>query len=394
MLQLYMLAMLFFTANSILTVIFPLQAADGGMLEGEIGIMMGLYMFTCMILRPWAGQMVAKYSVYKIMKWLLIGHALTLMIYILFTVDSLYVVRAMQGVVTAFFSMAMQLGIAEVLKDRDRGQGMAMYSLSTVMPSLYGPALALMLWGQWSLDILFITIGLLAIVPFLFFIKSPLPKSVQPNASFSLKELVLEAIAVRKNKALLVSSITMVVGSAIFGALTIFIPLYMVVEGEGNAPLYLFLQALVVVGSRYTLKKYIPSDGMWHPTFISLVLLSSTMGTLILAFAPALGNFVYIASIFIGFATAMLYPTLTTYISFVIPKEKKHVLFGLLLASYDLGFSLGGLMLGFVVQFTSYSTMFIVCSFMTLAVIFVIYYYRYTIDNGPDIHLEEKKMIR
>ncbi|WP_413375580.1 staphylopine family metallophore export MFS transporter CntE [Alkalihalobacillus sp. 1P02AB] len=338
--------------------------------------------------------MVAKYSVYKIMKWLLIGHALTLMIYILFTVDSLYVVRVMQGVVTAFFSMAMQLGITEVLKDRDRGQGMAMYSLSTVMPSLYGPALALMLWGQWSLDILLITVGILAILPFLFFVKSPLPKREQPNASFSLKELFVEAIALRKNKALLISSITMVIGSAIFGALTIFIPLYMVVEGEGNAPLYLFLQALVVVGSRYTLKKYIPSDGKWHPTFISLVLLSSTMGTLILAFASSLGNFVYVASIFNGFATAMLYPTLTTYISFVIPKEKKHVLFGLFLASYDLGFSLGGLILGFVVQFTSYSTMFVICSFMTLAVIFVIYYYRYSIDNEPNIHLEAKKMIR
>ncbi|WP_413375582.1 hypothetical protein [Alkalihalobacillus sp. 1P02AB] len=45
MLQLYMLATLFFTANSILTVIFPLQAADGGMLEGEIGIMMGFYIY-------------------------------------------------------------------------------------------------------------------------------------------------------------------------------------------------------------------------------------------------------------------------------------------------------------------------------------------------------------
>lgn len=80
MIQVYILSMLFFTASSVLTVIFPLQASASGVLEGEIGIIMGVYMLVCMFLRPWAGQMVAKYSVFTIMKWLLIGHAATLFI--------------------------------------------------------------------------------------------------------------------------------------------------------------------------------------------------------------------------------------------------------------------------------------------------------------------------
>lgn len=362
MLQMYGLAMFYFTANSILTVIFPLQASANGMPEAEIGILMGMYMFTCMILRPWAGQMVAKHSVFTIMKWLLVGHAIALLLYVWLGVDSLYVVRILQGVVTAFFSMAMQIGVADILRDEDRGQGMAMYSLSTVLPGLYGPALALALWAQGDLTWLLILITVLAFLPLLFFIKSPLPKTKKENASFTLKEMFGAMKNAGKIEGLVKSSIIMLVGASIFGALSAFLPLFLVTTGAGNAAFYLFLQAIVVVGSRFFFRKYIPSDGKWHPKFISLVLASSIVGTGLLAILPDMGAWIYTSAIFNGIATAMLYPTLTTYISFVVPDGQRHILLGVFLASYDLGFSLGGFVMGFVVQFSSYETMFIACS--------------------------------
>ncbi len=105
MLQMYGLAMFFFTANAVLTVIFPVQAAAGGFKESQIGVMMAMYMLVCMFLRPFAGQMVAQHSPYTIMKWLLLAHAVALLIYVVFGIDSLYIVRILQGVITAFFSM-------------------------------------------------------------------------------------------------------------------------------------------------------------------------------------------------------------------------------------------------------------------------------------------------
>ena len=371
MLQMYGLAMFYFTANSVLTVIFPLQASEHGMPEAEIGILMGMYMFVCMILRPWAGQMVAKHSVFTIMKWLLVGHAAALLLYVWLGVDSLYVVRILQGVVTAFFSMAMQIGVADVLRDEDRGQGMAMYSLSTVLPGLYGPALALALWTQGDMMWLLLLIAALAFFPLLFFIKSPLPKTKKENASFTLKEMFGAMKVARKNEGLMKSSIIMLVGASIFGGLSAFLPLFLVTTGTGNAALYLFLQAIVVVGSRFFFRKYIPSDGQWHPKFISLVLASSIIGTGLLAVLPGMGAFVYLSAVFNGIATAMLYPTLTTYISFVVPDGQRHILLGIFLASYDLGFSLGGFAMGFVVQFFSYEAMFIACS--VLGVIALMY---------------------
>ena len=372
MLQLYLLSMFFFTSTSILTIIFPLQATENGISEGEIGVMMGMYMFVCMILRPWAGQMVAKHSVNKMMKWLLVAHAVTLTIYALYGVDSVYVVRVLQGAVTAFFSMSIQIGISDMLTKEDRGQGMSMYSLSSVMPSLYGPVLAILLWQQVDERYLIGSILVLAILPLLLFIRTPLPNATKSYVSFSLREMLVAVRDTSNNKGLIVASVTMVFGSSIFGAISAFLPLYMYKFNFGNISIYLFIQALVVVVSRFIFRKQIPSDGKWHPKFIIIVLTSSIVGTMMLAFGTQLGYYIYLSAVFNGLASAMLYPTIMTYISFVIPEEKKHILLGVFLGSYDLGISLGGLAMGFIVQFTSYSMMFIVCSIVAfIAILFV-----------------------
>jgi MFS family permease len=54
--------------------------------------------------------------------------------------------------------------------------------------------------------------------------------------------------------------------------------------------------------------------------------------------------FFYVGAILMGVAQALIYPTLTTYLTFVLPKA--NVLLGLFIASADLGVSLGGVMMG------------------------------------------------
>lgn len=389
MLQLYALALFFFTANSVLTVIFPLQAADYGFREAEIGIMMGLYMFVCMRLRPWAGQLIAKYSVLNIMKWLLVGHSLALLLYVWLGVESLYIVRALQGVVTAFFSMAMQLGIASILLDEDRGQGMSMYSMSTVLPGLFGPALALLLWTQYDHIYLLLLIGALAVLPLLFVYRSPLPTTREDSGKFTFREMISAFKSTCRYRKLMVSALVMLIGASVFGAITTFLPLYMVTTGYGNAALYLFLQAIVVVVSRFLLRKSIPTDGKWHPPFMTFVLASSVIGTILLAFMPYIGHFIYVAAIFNGLASAMLYPTIITYMSFAIPKETKHMLLGVFLASYDLGFALGGFVMGFVIQMSSFSFMFVTCSIIALVAIMFIWRNR----KDSDVIVREKSAV-
>lgn len=364
MLQLYALSMLYFTANAVLTIIFPLQASQEGMKEAEIGIMMGMYMFTCMLLRPWAGQKIAKYGVANVMKWLLVGHAVALLLYVLFSADSLYVVRILQGVVTACFSMAMQIAVADIVRDSDRGQGMSMYSMSTVLPGLYGPVVALLLWNAEALQTLSLFIVLLACLPLLLLIKAPLPNT-KKDTVFTLKDMLHATKRASAHQGLVKAATIMLLSAAVFGALSAFLPLYLLQTNVANASVYLVLQAVVVLAVRFFFRAYIPSDGSWHPKFIAVILVSAAFGTalLVISDVPLL---VYASAVLNGVATAMMYPTLTTYISFVVPNEQRHVLLGVFLASYDLGFSLGGFLTGFIVQFASYEVMFMTCTAISL----------------------------
>ncbi|MDM5189443.1 MFS transporter [Bacillus sp. DX4.1] len=361
MLQIYGLSVLFFTSSSMLTVLFPLQAESDAMKVSEIGIVMGIYMLVCMIIRPYAGRIVSKYSSYTVMKYLLLVHDVTLCIYIVFGINGIYVVRVLQGVTTAFFSMAIQQAITKILSNADRGQGMSMYSLSSVVPSLYGPAVALLLWNDAKGYIPFFIL-VLALIPLLCFVKSPFPKERENLPSFSVRSMFTVAYNMRKEPILYLASFIMLVGALVFSAIATFLPLYAMKEHVGNPSIYLFLQAVVIVGSRFTLRKKIPSDGKWHPRFILLVLLSSVLGTLLLAGETGF----YIAAIFNGLASAMLYPTLTTYITFAVKSEQNGMLLGVFLAFYDLGFALGSLATGFIIEYVSYNAMFMVCSVLSI----------------------------
>ncbi|SFS57918.1 MFS transporter [Paenibacillus sp. 453mf] len=368
----YILAFLFFAANSLLTIILPLQSEAEGIGQAEIGLMMGAYMLTCMFLRPYAGQLMGKYGPLAVMRGLLLVHVLCLVLYTFSGAEGFIWLRALQGAGTAFFSMTMQTGIVEQLADKDRAQGMSMYTLFTMVPSLFVPIVAMEVWESgmgWIYTLVVISIGALTL---LVGFSVSLPKQTKHKKSYTLTEMFKSFGMIGKSRPLLVSSIVMLLGSCIFGATATFLPLYMVSSGAGSAGLYLMIQGIVVVGCRFVLRKKIPSDGSWNTALISSMLLCAAAGSLLLVLMDSIGGLVYISAIFNGIAVALLYPTLTTYLSFVLPVESRYVLMGLFMSSYDLGYSLGGLVMGIVIQSLSYQAMFAVCTVLALAAVLVV----------------------
>jgi predicted MFS family arabinose efflux permease len=52
------------------------------------------------------------------------------------------------------------------------------------------------------------------------------------------------------------------------------------------------------------------------------------------------------------------------------------------MSSYDLGFSIGGLAMGVVVQISSYSMMFTVCTLFSVAALIVVVFFRQRMEAG------------
>ncbi len=350
--RLYILVLFYFSANAILNVIIPLQGKALGATNTTIGLIMGAYLFTTMFLRPWAGYLIARYGPIPILRTILVVNGIALVLYAVTGLGGYAFARILQGVCTAFFSMALQIGIMDALPEKDRSQGISLYSLFSYIPGIVGPLLALGIWqeGMGTFGMVMVT---LAIVTGIigFTAKVGEKQEVKGSApTLGMGKAIRQLVA---NSDLTRSCTLMLFGSIVFGATTIFIPLYALQVPSGNAGIFLMLMAATVVVSRFTLRKSIPSDGKWHSTFMIGTMLLLTIGTLSISYAVEGGA---------GFFYFGANPSLTTYLSLVLPKASRNVLLGLFIASADLGVSMGGAVMGPVADLTSYSTVYLVCS--------------------------------
>lgn len=375
-LRLYMLVLLYFSANSILNVIIPLQGETLGASNTTIGLIMGAYLFTTMFFRPWAGHIIQKHGPIKVLRIILIINGFALILYTFTGLGGYLVARMLQGVSTAFFSMALQIGIIDALPEKDRSQGISLYSLFSYIPGIIGPLLALGIW-QGGMD--YFTVVMIAIAIFTGVVgysakmdkaeNQPVTNNTEQGVSMfkSFSQLI-------KNPFLFKCSVLMLVASIVFGAITTFIPLYAAQLKSGNAGIYLMLQAGTVVIARFTLKRKIPSDGKWHSSFIMGTMFLLAVAAQCVSFSVTGGPiFFYVGAILMGIAQAILYPTLTTYLTFVLPQMNRNVLLGLFIAMADLGVSLGGVIMGPIVDFTSYTFMYMICAILGVAMIVFAY---------------------
>lgn len=160
----------------------------------------------------------------------------------------------------------------------------------------------------------------------------------------------------------------MLVASIGFGAVATFIVLYTQTYGVGHAGLFLAIQAITVVLARFYLRQYIPSDGRWHVGFMLKVMSLLTLAVLGIAVGHTIGSFVlYVSAVLIGIAQALIYPTLTSFLSFKLPKYGRNMLLGLFIATADLGVSLGSALMGPIADLTNYAVMYFICGIMLLA---------------------------
>ncbi len=113
---------------------------------------------------------------------------------------------------------------------------------------------------------------------------------------------------------------------------------------------------------------------MWHPKYMVSVLLSLlVIASFVVAFGPQVGAIIFYGSaILIGMTQAMVYPTLTSYLSFVLPKVGRNMLLGLFIACADLGISLGGALMGPISDLVGFKWMlYLICGMLVIVIMII-----------------------
>lgn len=300
-------------------------------------------MFTTMLLRPWAGAMIQRYGPFRVLRAVLAINAAALLLYTFSGIGlgGYLAARILQGVCTAFFSMALQLGIIDALPDKDRSQGISMYSLCASMPGVIGPLIAFGIWQNGDMQLFPATMIAIALLTAGVGYSARIehrqaePADAAPVLQTKQGTAMLHSfVQLVRNPHLFRCSVLMLSASLVFGTVTTFIPLYAPQIPGGHAGIYLMLQAGMVVAARFALRKKIPSDGKWHSKFTGAVMLLLTAAALLVSLASIGGALpFYSAALLMGLTQALLYPALTTYLTFVLPAAERNVLIGLFIAT-------------------------------------------------------------
>ncbi|MFD0587393.1 staphylopine family metallophore export MFS transporter CntE [Paenibacillus sp. GCM10027627] len=379
-LKIYAITILFYAVVYMVLMVIPFYAASLDATKTDIGLIMGVTMLASMAARPVAGKWIDRFGAQRIFSIVLCVFAFSLLGYFFPSLWMFGLVRLVQGIVAAFFSTAMEIMTIDLLSDKVRGQGLSLYSLATMIPSTFGPAVALALKDSIPMTgMLWSFVAMAALnVAFAFFviITKKRPSAVEGGGGGRQEEQEhVSHSGLWRNRSLLVSSLIMLLMSIANGAIFTFLPLYLTEKQSAWGSSYFLVQTLVLVGCRFFGRKRIPSDGRAPKAIVCSMGLMAAAGTLLLSLS-AEWPFLLLAAVFNGIAFAMLYPALLTFVSFNVPSHARGFLLGLFIGAADLGFSLGALAMGPLADASSLRFMFICCSVICLLSITMTRLYR------------------
>ncbi|MFB3887814.1 MAG: MFS transporter [Thermodesulfobacteriota bacterium] len=364
----------FSSVYSILIPTIPIYLSTFKAKEAEIGVLVGALSVSALIIRPFVGRALLKVPEKKFM---IAGASLCIISSIGYLVAMpfwpLLIVRVLQGIGLAFFSTASFTLIANITPEGHRGQFISYYYLSINFAFALAPYFGMLLINRFDFTVLFLSCITLSLAPLFMAIRlrkretDPLGAPLLRDQPFLSREALPPAIM-----AFMVN--------IIWGAVTAFFPLYALGHGVANPGVFFAALALMLILGRAFGGRILDLYSREKIMFPCLFAYSIAM--LILAFSTTLPMFLLVATIW-GIGNAFLYPTLMVYAMDRV-KASQGPAMGTFTAMADLGTGLGSVIMGVVLQLTSYTTMFLCLAFT--GVFNILYFHFFVRKKGGDQH--------
>jgi len=143
---------------NILIPTLPIYLSRSGSTEVEIGILIGIFGFSSLVLRPFVGRAMIKITEKNFMIAGALLYALTSAAYLITPPFwPFLIVRIFQGIGFAFFHTASFTLIANITSGAHRGQSLSYFSLSMPISGALAPSLGMFLVNLFSFTFLFLS---------------------------------------------------------------------------------------------------------------------------------------------------------------------------------------------------------------------------------------------
>ena len=348
-------ALAYFFAEGLLVPAVPRYVAGplgGG--DVAVGVAVGAFNLTALVLRPWAGRLADRRGRVGLMVGGAAIYGLSVAAYGLAdTVTVLVALRLLTGVGEAFFFVATVTAMSDLAPAERRGEAMSLFSLSLYAGLAVGPPVGEALAGAVGFTTVWLAAAVAAGVGIVLAVRVGDTREPDDRAPQDLARQRLVPAAAVLPAVLLLAAIW---GMAVYLA---FVPLYVVDLGlDGSGPLmFLFAGIVVVVRS---VGARLP-DRLGAHRAVLLALAGITAGLVIIGGWQTVPGLVA-GTVVLGLGVALATPAIFMLALDGVPFSERGAVLGAVSMSLDVAFGLGPVVFGLVAAGTGRGGAFLVAA--------------------------------
>jgi predicted MFS family arabinose efflux permease len=351
----------------------PVFAADKGGSDAQIGLIIGLFTYSAVVVRPFVGMASDKFG----KKLLLILGVVICLIgtasyYAAVTIVMMLMLRIVHGVGFGISTTLYGTVASDIIPASRRGEGMGFFGTGNAVAISLGPFLGIWLMEEFGFSALFIVgacILLLAVI-FTSFVKGD-SKEERAQAKIAAAEPTSLLLRFVEPKALMPSLLGLLVGLSLGGVIS-FITLFGKETGVQNIGFFFLVLALSEFLIRFVSGRIFDTRGRFWVLFPAAIF--CMVGCVILYMTKSTGMLL-LAAVFYGAGFGAIFPGLQAWVIDRVEPKRRGVATATFYNAFDIGIGSGAMLLGLVATWSNYATMYLVSS--VFFIIYLIVYYGY-----------------
>ena len=346
----------------------PLYVKELGGGDQIVGIIVGIFTFSALLLRPIAGHALETKGRGFVYIVGLIVFVLAMSIYgFVASIFFLAFLRIIQGAGWGFSTTAGGTIATDLIPAHRRGEGMGYFGLSGNIALAIGPALGLGLIGVITFKQLFLISAGFGLIALLFSvgISYKKVKAVEEPTKPARFDVI--------EKTALEPSILMFFITATFGGIATFLPLHAIEKNVEGIELYFLVYAVFLMISRTFSGKIYDTKGHLYVFIPGAMMILVAM--LLLAWLPSTKVLMISAAIYgLGFGTVQ--PALQAWAVDKAENNRKGMANATFFSFFDLGVGVAAIFFGFLASTINYASIYIASGVSVIcSIIIYIYFY-------------------
>lgn len=344
----------------------PLFVKELGGSDQLIGVIVGIFTFSALIFRPYAGHALetkGRKFVYMIGLGIFVVSIGSFAFAA--SIAFLLIMRVVQGVGWGLSTTATGTIATDIIPAKRRGEGLGYFGLSGNIALAFGPGLGLALVGKISFTTLFLICAVLGLIAFLLSSKVRYKKVEQTSEKVVAPRFdIFEKTAIPPSVLVLFITFT-------FGGIATFLPLHAIERGVSGIEAYFLVYAVFLFISRTFAGKIYDKKGHLFVYLPGTVLILIAM--ILLAWLPSTAILLVAAGLY-GFGFGSVQPALQAWAVESAAANRKGMANATFFSFFDLGIGIGALLFGQIAFLFNYGTIYAVgaVSILVSIIIYVI----------------------